>query len=93
VCRPAQYDTKDEAKHTISEGDLTIFLSKQIEFLVLQIAQQIADKPVKWIFFILWHKKFSPIPDWVKDVDLQGAPITMEIKLHTYFAVEHSKKM
>jgi hypothetical protein len=26
-------------------------------------------------------------------VDLQGAPITMEIKLHTYFAVEHSKKM
>jgi hypothetical protein len=42
--RPAQYNKNEVAKHTISVGDLIVFLSKQIALRLFQMAQQIAAK-------------------------------------------------
>ena len=47
----AQKEMKEETEQMISVGDLIIFLSKQILFLVFHKAPQIAARPTnKWNF-------------------------------------------
>ena len=49
--RPDQYKINEEAKQIISVGDLHFLSSKQMEFHFLQIAQQMAARPIIWIFY------------------------------------------
>ena len=51
LCGSDQYKINEEAKQIILVGDLHFFISsKKMEFLILQIAQQMAARPIIWIF-------------------------------------------
>jgi len=80
-----------EAKHMISVGDLTTFLSKWILFLILQIAQQIAASPTYRKFSLRGKNCFAHNQNWSNEHGLQSVPTTYATKLQTYLAMELSK--
>ena len=74
--RPAQYFRKELVEQTISVGDLIDFFSKQLLFRVVQIAQQMAARPIIWNCFLLGIRALIQCQNCPKEVGLWLAPKT-----------------
>jgi len=57
-----------------------------MEFLILQIAQQMAARPIIWIFLWAGINLLAQTQYWFKEAGLQSAPITIETRLQQYLA-------
>lgn len=82
---------KDEATQMISVGDLTKFSWKEMSFRALHGAQQVAASPTIWYFAASFMKICTHNQNRLKEQGLRLAPTTIATRLHTNFAIEHSK--
>ena len=70
----AQYVNKEQIKQMISVGDLVLFPSKQMAFLVFQMAQQIAAKPTSYTCLPFGKLHLILSQYWVKEDGLTDTP-------------------